>query len=245
MGRVTTMLFNNLTTKVEHATAAISADLLSVLAWIKPVSHGEGGVGAVLLGSEFGAGFQFRCRSTNTTMQLRKSFTTTSGVFRAASGAMNTFNQWWVVGFTYDASSASNVPTWYLRDTVTARLLSTSANTTVTAPVGTSTNGTGYCAGNDNAQAMTFDGDICYLQAWNVILSADDMNRAMDYPGTVTSGLQLYIKMLTSTDGTDHSGNGYDGTVTDGATGALPPIPISDVPLFANRRRSMRGLIVR
>lgn len=219
------MLFNNTTTKVENTGAAIVYSQMSILAWIKFAGNGEDGFGRILVADEFTtAGFRFRLRPTNTTIDLFRTFSTTNGTWRAATGAVANTGRWYCVAVSHDGGSTANVPAWWIRDSTTGPNLVTSANTTVTAPAGTVTlTGVGYCAGNVTGQTATFDGSICYLQLWDRILTYGEFNTAMHNPGRITNGLKLFLPLRDSADGADLSGSGFNGTVTAGGNSDGPP----------------------
>jgi hypothetical protein len=74
---------------------------------------------------------------------------------------------------------------------------------------------TGYSVGNNASQGHTWNGRIAHVQVFNSILSFENAEAALRNPGSITSGLRLYLPMRNSTDVSDHSGNPFHGTPTD------------------------------
>lgn len=100
-------------------------------------------------------------------------------------------------------------------------------------PVGTAVApSAGYQLGGGNPIA----GQIAYLQVFNVILNAREMDGAVMRPGSITRGLKLFRRLQDATDTKDFSGNGGHGTTnTDLETSTR--MPGNCVPVWKTRRR--------
>jgi hypothetical protein len=210
--------FNALTSKAEHTTADVlsSATAVHVLFWIYPDGQGEGSAGRIVVLDE-GEG--------NATLFISHNNANNQLFIRKNPGAAGTAGQW-TVPVTDGQFNAVAIALDYSGDNnPTARVNFASAVVTTTvAPVGIQdVPATGYSVGNNSAQTRTWDGKIAYVQVLNAVLSDADADKALRSPGSVTSNLRLYIRGLTSTDITDLSGNSFDATGTDLATGADGP----------------------
>jgi hypothetical protein len=82
---------------------------------------------------------------------------------------------------------------------------------------------TGYCVGNNSAQTQTWDGLIAQVQVFNTILSDANADAALRIPGSVTSGLRLYLPMTKASDVFDSTANTFHGTGTDLSNGSSRP----------------------
>jgi hypothetical protein len=122
--------------------------------------------------------------------------------------------EWVHLVVTYDSSSASNDPTFYINGTVVS--LTTNAN-----PSGTATTNTdAYVVGNrGNDNARNWDGYIDEFKIYDAVLTADEVMELY------TTGSVIGVSPILSYDldegsgtiATDSSGNGNNGTIT-GAT---------------------------
>jgi hypothetical protein len=71
-----------------------------------------------------------------------------------------------------------------------------------------------YTVGNNSTGSGTWDGQIAHVQVWNRILSDSEADAAVDDPGSVTTGLRLYLPLTHATDTNDQSGLGFHVNVT-------------------------------
>jgi hypothetical protein len=209
--------FNGTTSKAEHTTADVlsSAKTITVLAWVNADGQGEGNFGRVASIDEVLTGsarwtlvHQNQANVLRIDKQPGGAGTVGTWTFPCTDG------QWNAVAIRHDFSG-DNAPT--------ARVNFAAATVTeVSAPVGINDQpATGYCMGNASDGSRTWDGKIAYLQVFNSILSDADCDKGLRSPGSVAS--RLYLPMTTSTDINDGSGNGFDATGTDLATGANGP----------------------
>jgi len=119
-------------------------------------------------------------------------------------------NTWYYVTATYDSSSASNTPSFYLNGVA-------EGSSTALTPTGTYDTDVGqdFVIGNTGAVSGGFRGNICYVQAWDRTLSNDEIIESMEKPGSVRQNLVGYWPVLGSdSPERDLSGNGNTGTVT-------------------------------
>jgi hypothetical protein len=81
----------------------------------------------------------------------------------------------------------------------------------------------GYCVGNETNGTRTWNGKLAHIQVFNRILTPAEQDACLREPGSVTSGLRLWLPMTTAADTTDRSGNSFHGTPTDLTTGREGP----------------------
>jgi hypothetical protein len=209
--------FNGTTSKAENTTGNVLNDVeqITVCAWTYADGMGEGSLGVVF---DIGAGtFGFRHDNSANKLNVHKLGTTTGEWNFAASD-----NQWNAVAVRLDFS-ADNAPTIRVN-------FAPVSLTTESSPVGIQgALPVGYLIGNRSNQARTWDGRLAYIQVFNAILSDADCDQTLRVPGSVTTNRRLYVRMLTSTDLTDQSGNGFNASGTSLATGAGGP-PIGNFP---------------
>lgn len=206
--------FNGTTSKLENTTADVLAgsSQITVCAWVNADSTGEVGLGRILALDEQPDAHVLGVASANV-LQFTSTWSTTNGAWTFPAG----HSTWNAVSVTYDGGAATN-------DAAARVNFADVTETETSTPDGTRTApGTGYCVGNQQNQTRTWDGRIAYLQVFNTILSAADQDKALRSPGSVTSGLGLFLRMRDSTDINDQSGNGFNATATDLATGADGP----------------------
>lgn len=142
----------------------------SVSAWIYPRSIGEGSFGFICAKGREAApfnGWDFNLQATNR-LEFTYDFSSTNGDWGTSANTI-TLNAWNHVLVTYDNTSTSNTPTFYING---VRMATSVANT----PVGTANtdNLRPFTIGNDSATDFTFDGYITEVAYWNVILSDGD-----------------------------------------------------------------------
>lgn len=205
--------FNGTTSKLEHATAAgFDADTLTLLYWCFVTGAGEGVGGIVFaLPETGGTTFVFRQAAGNQRFRSDRSVTNGNWDFSVPE------NQWSAVAIAYDRSLASNDPA------VRVDFASASVSEISGPPDGTpEALTTGYCVGNQSNQSRTFEGRLAHVQFFNRILSAGECDQALRRPGSIRSGLVLWLPMFDATYLPDLAGSGNTPTGTDLASGAGP-----------------------
>jgi len=209
--------FNGSTSKLENTAANVldGSDTMTIVAWIYATGTGEGSFGRVVQldhDDTSGAAISLRHANVVNQLQFQTRHSSGQGVWSIAA----TDNQWNAVAVAYDKSSTSNHPT--------ARVNFAAATVTLLAtPAGTKPTPTGYCIGNRNQQDLTWSGRIACVQVFNTVLTDAQMDQAARIPGSVKSGLRLYLPMQGASDVNDRSGNGLNGTATSLSTGTDGP----------------------
>ena len=195
----------------------------SILAWIYPTAYD---FGTVFRLDENSNAVWLHMDASAADISLRYLRSGTRGQWMAgvsSSPSMPiTLNAWTCIAITYDRSSTANDPVMYIRRLGTDADLIPVTPDEVSTPVGTeNTPNTGYGIGADNTgfHENPFVGRIYGLQVWNTTRSEAEFETASLNPGSVTSGLILYVQ----DDGTDLSGGGRNATLTNVGTAANPP----------------------
>ena len=215
---------------------------ITVSAWIKPNSTGEGGIGTIVSKMDTGADdgrWMFYMQSTNA-IEFFKDDGTPNYVRRSSNSTI-TIGAWQHVVATWDGSTNMKI---YINGTETTYQ--------------TSTNGSGarsdavrnFGIGNINNGSQTFDGLIDDVRVYNRVLSSDEIKRLYKIGATFKIGLKNIGRRATATstvnvspkgqltsglvglwsfDGPDmanvtafdRSGNSNNGTLTNGPTRAI------------------------
>jgi len=208
----------------------------SVAVWINIVSPGELTAGRIIDKSITSASADYIFGTSGTAggvvcaatpcVFLQKNFTTAVGRWEDAGGAFS-LNTWAHVAVTYNDSSVTNDPVFYVDG------VSQSVTEDLT-PIGTATTnaqnfGVGDRAGSDRA----FDGKMSDFAYWDTILSATDVEILADskvkrMPFQIKpANLQFYYPMDDFEDGAtvsgassviDRTGNGNNGTPSNSPT---------------------------
>jgi hypothetical protein len=208
--------FNGTTSVLQRTTGDVmgGSRLFTMAAWIFRDAVGEASPTIFVAGPD-GFGFKVRGKSaTLGTLQFTAAGFATDGQFDfPASGSV-----WHPVAVSYDSNLTTNVPV--------ARVdFAPVTVTTVTTPVGAWTAPTvGWAIGNTANTANTWDGAIAFMQVWNRILTAEEMDAALRAPGCILSGLRLFVPMWNLTRLFDLSGLGFHGTHTACLDRAGPPV---------------------
>lgn len=200
---------------------------MTICAWIFADSAGTGTDDILVMAEGFNS-IEFAV-GTSTILFQAKWSTAPSGA--AGWNRAKVSDAWVALAVSYDAGSVSNDPVCRI-DFAPVTL------DEFAAPSGTFTQpATGYCVGNRTAQSNGFIGMLRHVQVFNRILSSTEMDDALRTPGSVTSGQKLWLPMANATDLADQSGNGFNGTGSDLATGSSDP-PIGT----GNQRMLMMGV---
>ena len=214
------MLFNGTTSRVQNNTADFNAGnaKYSVMVFFKATTLGETSNGRLLCADEASPNFQCRLVAGNN-IRLRRDFATDFGSWDIGME----LNKWICFAATHNASSVSNNPNMYSRVWGTDSALVLRSETETNTPAGgLSGIAAGYCIGNKNDQAETFNGDICFVQFWTRILTYQELQQAMLRPGSVREGLTLNMWLLD--DFADRSGMSSHGTTISAmAKSSMPP----------------------
>ncbi len=149
----------------------------TVMAWVNAQSYGHDvGEGVIItagLNVEDGWTFDVIGIAGLNTITVDELFDGGLGVWRAQNGALAT-GSWKHVAFTYDNTSASNTPIFYINGVL-------SATNTVAAPSGTviTNSGSKLILGNRDLTGrsfnLTFDGDVEDTRIYDSILPADQI----------------------------------------------------------------------
>jgi len=155
--------------------------------WAFADGQGEGTFGRILALSETDDATTFYHQNAANTLVFYQVWSGTDGqwTFPATDG------QWNAVALSYDGSLTTNNPVARVNFApVTVTQVASDPSGTFTAPA------TGYCIGNNTGGTRTWDGALQHLQFFNVILTADEMDAALRYPGSIRRGLVSHWPML-------------------------------------------------
>ncbi len=224
-----------------NAGSAASLDDITtrtVTAWIKPTTSGENNYGRIADKTQwlfYTCDNSFiGCSSTNNKLAFAQNFSTTNATWRTVNNI--TLGTWQHVAVTYDASSSSNDPIFYINGVPAGTY-------EYQAPVGTflTDAADSLCVGNSSTSTRSFDGTLDEVRVYNRVLSASEIqslyalgdpekvNSSVSTPqgaGRLDSGLAGYWTLDdgSGTNATDASTNGNTGTLTNGPTWATGQI---------------------
>ena len=164
---------------VNAGSSAILDDLatLTVSAWIKPTTSGEGNFGRIADKTAASTGWIFymcadpgqaNCVSSNK-LAVYRDFSTTDGFWLSTTAL--TLGVWQHIAVTYDSSSASNDPIFYINGSAVG------TTEVGTAPAGTAVSDAAQSLtiGNNPTAARTFNGSIDEVRLYSRILSATEI----------------------------------------------------------------------
>jgi hypothetical protein len=207
--------FNGSTSKLQHTSANLldGEDVITICAWVYPISQGENNAGTVVASDEAGSSIVIH-RDANSTLAFVAKATITNGKWTVPVVS----NAWSAVAFTYNNLHESFDPA--------ARInFVTVTPTEITEPNdSTGDDATGYCVGNVSDGSKTWDGRIAHVQIFNRILTTTEMDACLQAPGSVTNGLRLWLPMTNAQDINDRGPNGYHGTATSLVTDVTGPM---------------------
>jgi hypothetical protein len=212
------MSFNGTSSKLQNDPADLfdGSTEMTFFAWINPASLGEGNSGflSTLALDGATAGIWMEC-SSGPKLGLVANFGTTDGSWNVPM-ALNT---WSAIAISYDADDESKIPTFRVN-------FANVSHGTFSNPDGSLPNltKTGYCIGNFPNQNFTWNGRIAHVQIFNRLLSVAEMDACLRAPGSIPTGLRLWLPMSTATDVNDRSGNGFHATGTNLTTGSDGPM---------------------
>jgi hypothetical protein len=209
--------FNNSTSMARNSGANLlnSAQSVTVCFWVRAANWGEDGFGRIICIGDGEAGtdtaFRVYHHPADNTLRVDK----LAGPEMGDAYGQWTFpfgeRHWNSVCVRLDFS-ADNAPT--VRVNKRAVTVTPLQNPVGIQNAPTST----YTIGNNSAGSSTWDGQIAHVQVWNTILSDINADAAVDDPGSVTSGLRMYLPMTHATDLNDQTANNFDATGTALAT---------------------------
>lgn len=181
----------------------------TVSAWCYPTSVPTTGRIATKLDS--GDGWSFYYRNTSNSLSFFQYFSTDN--YREDADASVNLDEWQYCTLVYDADSSSNRASFYINGVL-------EASTTGVTPSGTRTSDASedFCIGNTTVVSASMRGDICYVQAWDRTLSAEEIVESMFKPGSVRENLVGFWPCLGDSPERDLSIYGNTGTVTGATT---------------------------
>ena len=175
------MKFDGVDDYVDAGSPAVFDDIpiVTVSAWIKPISAGENNYGRIVdKGETSTEGFTFYtcdaagvgCSTSNNKLAFYRGFSTTDGVWRTSSNI--TLNEWQHVVVTYDSSSVSNDPIFYINGILASTV-------EVATPVGTTDSDASLklFIGSRSAADRSFNGSIDDVRIYNRALSETEVTR--------------------------------------------------------------------
>lgn len=182
----------------------------TMIAWIYPETLGESSAGRIgnWVNSAATAGGTWRLDNTGGNCMVFQHVGTTTLLRRSSAGTI-TLNKWTAVAMTWDGSTtAANVHLYI-------DLIEPSYQTT-TNGVSLGVDGTtDFIIGNITSGIRTFNGNIAYVQIFDVVLTNSEIRQATYIPGSITRGLVGYWPLWgTASPEQDLSGNGNTGTLT-------------------------------
>jgi len=149
---------------------------MTMTAWIKPNSLGENGSGRIIDkdGTSFAGRMLYVCSSgtcgVNNSLRFARGFGTTDGTWTTTADAVS-MGVWQFVAITYDDSSVSNDPVFYVNGSV----VSSSENSTPVGSAETTEASYNWVIGNRPAGDRSFDGSIDEVRVYNRILSVNEI----------------------------------------------------------------------
>lgn len=207
--------FNGTTSRIAHTTqTGFDVAQMTVLAWAIADGQGEGGFGRIFQADDADtASPSPGLLHNNSADTIRWYYDFAGG--GSADGQWTfpaTDGQWNAISVTYNRGATTNDPV--------ARVNFASATITeVVTPVGSaSAPNNGYCIGNNADSTRTWDGGLMHVQFHPTILSADDQDKANQYPGSVRTEGALWWPLLNGTYTKVFLVSGGVWTVTNAAT---------------------------
>ncbi|NCC23171.1 MAG: LamG domain-containing protein [Alphaproteobacteria bacterium] len=199
--------------EIDAGTSLDSLGAITMSAWIRPESAGEGG-SAWVMGRD--GTINIATLDTGSKIGVRVSrWNTTPGLWSTTNSVLSPYGNWLHVAATYSFTSIANVPDLYVNGE------RVQVNETQ-APVGSlsADSGMWYVGSNSPAATFTFDGQIDDVKIYDKILGADEIDQMYQ------DGLRARMETakighwpLDETSGTtaaDISGNGNDGSLQGG-----------------------------
>lgn len=222
---VTCLKFNATTSIVNVSSIAAQNDLTAqtISFWTFPISLGENNAGRIFSkGTGLSSRIRVLCEAIGTgRWQLFAQWTASGGW--VASGNSIQFGKWQHVVITYDASSSSNDPLFYINGTAVSV---TETNT----PSGSlQSDTTDLVIGNDTTTARTFSGFIDEVMYFNRIITPTEVSD-LYYKNTISnSGLVGYWKF------DEGSGSSAIDSSTSATNGTIANATYSTVVAFGPR----------
>ena len=199
---------------------------LTFCAWIYGNTFGEGSLGRIMNkddGSGSGKIFIFDNANVTNGLTFNHGFSTSRGAWNK-SNIVST-GKWLHVAVTFDNSSDTNVPIFYVNFTDVGTLTE-SINSSGTA---NNDNTQNLIFGSNVATTRSFDGLIAYIHYFNKILSVGEINQVGKFPGSIRRGLVGFWPLPgSSSNEPDLSGNQNTGVVTGAIKGNTDP-PINGI----------------
>lgn len=222
--------FNGTTSRIENTTANLGVNtIMTLCAWTFADGQGESSAGHITCLDEATNSVVLRHNNSNNVLRFGAIFTGVSGAWNFTA----TDSQWNAVAVSYDGGATTNDPV------VRVNFANVSVTEVSTPTLSFVSPNTGYCIGNNTGATRTWNGMIAYVQGFNVILTAPEMDQCLRRPGSVRRGLKLFQPMLHSGYLADLSGNGFNGTGTDLANRVGGP-PCA--PLYGGQSFSPHGI---
>lgn len=173
-----------------------------------------------ILSKNNSSGWLFYYRSGSETIDFFPVFP--SGFYREETDAVISTGVWRYVSVTYNSDSTANRAVIYVNGEIEpSTAVANSASGTRVSDVGAD-----FVIGNNQPLTGAMRGEISHAQAWNRILSVNEIIESMYKPGSIRSGLVGYWPCMGDSPERDLSGNGNTGAVT-GATISREGPPIS------------------
>src|SRR5690606_15778106 len=152
-------------------------------------AHGR--ICSQILGSN---GWSFYIRSAKNSLSFFQYFSGTfNPVYREDSSSTPALNEWNHYAVTYNSSSASNRATLYQNAQVYTSSTGLGPNGTRRSDVGID-----FVIGNSDDESGSFLGNLAYVQAWDRILSAEEIQESMMIPGSIRESLIGFWPVIDS-----------------------------------------------
>lgn len=218
--------FNGTTSVETCGTAVTLGGTFTFAVWMNPDGTGEAGSGR-LLEKGNGSNYAVFFVTTNQATRFIADWSTTDGAW--TSDTTNSTGVWTHAAMTYDDSSTTNDPIFYINGAAT-----TSTETATPAVTRNSETGS-FRIGNNSAGTRTFDGRLAYAHVYNRILALWEIQEIMRHPGSIRGGL-IFYRTLFDISGVDLSGNGNTCTLSNMGTSADGPAIFLMTPVAALQR---------
>lgn len=190
----------------------------SISLWCNPNGDGENNAGRYIIKSDADDATPFTWMlyaggDTGAVMDIKLwyGFTGADGRWDISTPQV-VIGSWNHLVVTYNADSTANVPSMYLNG-------SSVGISTVNTPTGSRNSDSSYnlYIGNSSTGARTFDGELCLVSMYSKILTLAEINEVYHKGPGIVSSLNGYWTMMDPS-GTmyDRSGNGNNGTLSNG-----------------------------
>jgi hypothetical protein len=197
---------------IPHVSAINSLAQITIEMWVKRVSNGSSNFPVIATKTDISADWTLIYRNETSELSFRHEFSTTQGEWACP---IPPDNIWYHVAVTFDSSSLSNTPIFYINGVSQA-----SVTRVVASPTGTPVYGSGPIELGNRIAVRDYVGYLDEVRYWNSIRSPQQIldNMFKVIQGS-TPNLAVYLRFEESsgTTVTDLTGNS-NGTISGNAS---------------------------